>query len=294
MWAIKTQHPKHEQLYIMLKNILFLLALSGLLVAGCQPDRDNDIQLPAAPGAPQFSVEPVAGDSNRWIVRDLSDNNFQRLWNFPGGTPKTSDKAVDTVSYAKAGEYEITLYVSKSDGSGTPSASKKVTVLKDAALSCSPQLALLTGDCAPQGKCWTLSHAAGAVKVGPTYDDYSWYTSPVDGLQAEQYDDGFCFTFTGLVFQNKNNAASVDPWDGYKAKAYDPGVSEFAYLEGTGISGRDQIQLPDDQFMGVWDSDNLLDVVKLTATELVVRARQREQNGTPKAEGWFELHFVPQ
>ena len=132
------------------------------------------------------------------------------------------------------------------------------------------------------------------MKVGPTYDDYSWFTSPVDGLQNEQYDDGFCFTFEGQVFQYKNNSATVNPWNGYQAEAYDPGISDFTYLEGTGISGRDQILLADDQFMGVWDCDNLLDVVKLTATELIVRGRQREQNGTPKAEGWFELKFVPQ
>lgn len=241
-----------------------------------------------------MSVEFVPGDSNRLIVRDLSEGNFQRIWNMPGGTPATSTKAVDTVAYSKAGEYVITLFTSKSDGSGTPSTSQKVTILNDAALSCSPKLALLTGDCGPAGKCWTLTHEAGAVKVGPTYDDYSWYTSPVDGLQAEQYDDGFCFTFDGQVFQYKNNGATVNPWNGYQAQAHDPGISTFIFLEGTGINNRDQILLPDDQFMGVWDSDNLMDVVKLTETELIVRARQREQNGTPKTEGWFELRFVAQ
>jgi hypothetical protein len=43
--------------------------------------------------------------------------------------------------------------------------------------------------------------------------------------------------------------------------------------------------------MGVWDCDNVLDVVQLTETKLVVRGRQREPNGTPKTEGWFELTF---
>lgn len=278
----------------MLKKLFIFILLSNILAFGCEPDRDDDIQLPPTPGAPQMSVEFVAGDSNRLILRDLSEGNFQRLWDLPGGAPKTSAKAVDTVFYSKAGEYVITLHTSRSDGSGTPSASVKVAILNDAAPECSPKLALLTGDCGPQGKCWTLTHEAGAVKVGPTYDDYSWYTSPVDGLQAAQYDDGFCFTFEGAVFQNKNNGASVNPWDGYKVQAYDPGISEFVFQEGTGTSNRDQIILPNDQFMGVWDSDNILDVVKLTATELVVRARQCEQNGTPKAEGWFELHFVAQ
>ncbi len=277
-----------------MQKALFFIAITTFLVIGCKPDRDDDFQLGPGAAAPEFSVEVLASDSNRVLIKDLSTGNFQRLWSLPGGTPKTSTKAIDTVFYDKAGEYAITLFVSKSDGSGTPSATKKVVILTDAPLTCSPKLALLTGDCGPAGKCWTLTHAAGAVKVGPTYDDYSWYTSPANGLQPEQYDDGFCFTFENFVFQNRNNVASVNPWNGYQAEAYDPGISDFTFLEGTGTNGRDQIILADDQFMGVWDCDNVLDVMKLTATELVVRGRQRNQNGTPKPEGWFELSFVPQ
>jgi hypothetical protein len=153
---------------------------------------------------------------------------------------------------------------------------------------------MLTGDCTPAGKCWTLSHEAGAVKVGPTYDDYSWFTSTVDGLQAAQYDDGFCFTFENLKFQYKNNGGTVNPWNGYQVEPFDAIAAEFTFSEGTGISNRDQITLSDSDFMGVRDCDNIMDVLKLTATELIVRGRQREPNGTPKPQGWFELKFVPQ
>ncbi|MEY3239144.1 MAG: hypothetical protein RIR11_582 [Bacteroidota bacterium] len=278
----------------MEKKIFLFVALVVAVLAGCYPDRDDDNQLPDAPGAPQFSVEMVAGDSNRMIIKDLSSGSFQRLWDLPGGTPKNSTKAIDTIAYSKKGFYNITLYVSKEDGSGSPSASKKIEILKDATLACNPKFGLLTGDCNPQGKCWTLSRAPGAVKVGPGYDDFSWFASAADGLQNEQYDDTYCFTFENLVFQYKNNNATVNPWNGYQAEAYDPGISEFVFLEGTGINGRDQILLPDDQFMGVWDCDNLMDVVKLTETELIVRGRQRMQNGTPNPQGWFELTFVPQ
>jgi hypothetical protein len=153
---------------------------------------------------------------------------------------------------------------------------------------------MLTGNCGPTGKCWKFTHAAGAVKVGPLYDDFSWYTSPANGLQDAQYDDGFCFTFENQVYQNKNNGSSVDPWNGYQPTPYDPGVGDFIFIEGSGTNGRDQILIPDDQFMGVWDSDNLLDVVSLTETELIVRARQRDPNGVPLAQGWFELVFEAQ
>jgi hypothetical protein len=277
-----------------MQKILSLITLLALLAYACAPEQDDEFQLSAVPGAPEFSIEVLSTDSNRVVIKDLSGSSFQRLWDLPGGSPKTSSKAVDTVFYDEQGEYTITLFVSRADGSGTASAAKKVQILKNAPLICTPKLAMLTGDCGPAGKCWTFSRAAGAIKVGPTYDDYSWFTSTENGLQNEQYDDGFCFTFDNQVFQNRNNGASVNPWNGYQAQPLDTGTGDFVLLEGTGILGRDQILLPDDQWMGVWDCDNLLDVVKLTETELVVRGRQRAQDGTPLAQGWFELTFVPQ
>ena len=278
----------------MHKYFFFLISLLGLTYLGCAPDRDDDFHLPEAPDVPEFSVEMLEGDSNRVVIRDLSEGNFQRLWDLPGGTPKTSSKALDTILYAKAGDYKITLFVTKTDGSGTASAAKNISILIDAPVSCSPKMSMLTGECGAGGKCWAFTHAAGAVKVGPGYDDFSWYTSPVDGLQAAQYDDGFCFTFDNVIYQNKNNGESVDPWNGYAATPYDPGIGDFLFTVGTGTNGRDQLLIPDDQFMGVWDSDNLLDIVSLTDTELIVRARQRDPNGVPLAQGWFELVFVPQ
>lgn len=273
---------------------IYIFTFITLSVIACRPDRDNDITLGDAPAKPTFSVEPVTGDSNRWVVKDLTAGAFQRLWDIPNGNPKTSVKQLDTVYFSKKGAYDITLFTSMSDGSGTASVTQKITVPTDGIPDCTPKTALLTGDCESPGKGWTLSHAAGAVKVGPTYDDFSWYTAPENGLQDAQYDDRFWFTFEGQKFENRNNGASVNPWNGYAAEGYAPGVSEYLFLEGTGINGADQIQLPDDQFMGVWDADNLLDIIKLTATELVVRTRIRNQAGVPNAEGWFELHFEAQ
>jgi len=267
---------------------LFLL----LLAVACAPDRDDDGNLPPAPEPPELSVDRVQGDSNRFVIRDLSAG-FQRLWDLPGGTPKTSGLVHDTVFYSKAGTYTITLYSAASDGGGTASATRTVVVEKDAPLECSPELSFLTGDCGPGGKCWTFSREAGAVSVGPTYGDVSWYTSPEDGLQDEQYDDDFCFTFDGLVYVNDNKGLSVNPWNGYTPEPLDPGVSEFLYLKGTGVGGRDQIVIPDDQFMGLRDADNVMDIEVLEADRLVLRMRICNQSGVPNAEGWFQLTFEP-
>ena len=275
-----------------MKNIyLTLTLLLGAFVA-CAPDRDDEFNLPPTPMAPQFTAKLLEGDSNRIVVTNLSDGNFQLLWDLHGGNPKTSNQTKDTILYSDAGDYTITLFVSKGDGSGTVSASQKITIVKDAPLVCSPKLALLTG-CGSAGKCWTFSTAPGAVKVGPTYGDFSWYTSPANGLQDAQYDDSYCFTFLHFVFQNANSGQSVNPWNGYAVENYDPGISEFQYLEGTGLGGRDQIIIPDDQFMGTWDTDNVMDVESLSENELIIRARICAQDGVPAAEGWFELTFVP-
>ena len=276
-----------------MKNIFYsIIIVSTFGILSCDPQRDDDIHLGPSPGAPQFTAHILDTDSNRVVVTNLSDGNFQLLWDLPGGIPKTSNKATDTILYTDIGEYTITLYASKADGNGTSSSSQKIKILRDAPLECNAKLELLT-NCGSTGKCWTFTHAAGAVKVGPDYGDFSWYTSPENGLQDAQYDDVYCFTFLHFVFQNDNNGQSVNPWNGYAAEDYDPGISEFIYLEGTGTGGRDQIILPDDQFMGTWDTDNVMDVMTLTADELVLRARIRAQDGTPAAQGWFDLTFVP-
>ncbi len=275
----------------MLKNIFLGLSITLAFLVGCTPDRDNLNNLGNTPPAPTFTVDSLPTDGNTFIVKDLSEGNYLRLWSFEKGIPLTSAKAIDTIFFATAGEYYVTLYVSKADGSGTVSAFKKITVQKNAVPTCTAKYALLTGDCTAGGKCWTMSRRVGAVKAGPTYDDYSWFTSVINGLQATQYDDKFCFQFDGLVFQNKNNGASVNPWNGYMPESYSPGVSEFRYQIGTGLNNRDQIVIPNEQFMGVWDADNVIDVVKLTELELIVRCRIRAQNGTPNPEGWLELTF---
>lgn len=110
-------------------------------------------------------------------------------------------------------------------------------------------------------------------------------------MQAEQYDDSFCFYFDDAAFVYANNGATVNPWAGYAPVPYDPPAGTWSFREGTGQNGVDQIELSDGHFMGVWDSHKLLDIITLTETQLVVRARQADANGNPLAEGWFELRF---
>lgn len=275
------------------KFFLFIpiVFLAVLFFGSCTPERINEQSLDTTQLRPvDFTLENVDGNPNLYVVKSDVTDAFQVFWDIPGGVPKSSAKAMDTISFPKAGEFTITFFASFADGSGTGRTSKKVTIAEDAPLTCNPKLALLTGDCLPAGKCWSMAQEAGAIKVGPTYDQIGeWFTSVAGGLQAAQYDDRFCFTFDGFVYENRNNGGSVDPWDGYSVKSIDFGKSDFTFTEGTGTNGKDQITLQDDQFLGVWDADNVMDIMELTNERLVVRARIRNQNGAPAAEGWFEL-----
>jgi len=268
----------------MKKVLPFFALLLGL--AACAPFEDDDISLPALPSPPPFSVEFLPGDANRVIVHDLSSGNFDRIWDFPSAIPAKSKRLVDTVFYPKAGDYSITLYTSTQGGGGTAQSTKIVTIAQDAVAQCDPQIGLLTGDCETPGKCWTFSKLAGAVRVGPSAGSSEWYTSPVNGLQAAQYDDDFCFYFDASHFQYDNKGQSVDPFNGYAVVNYTPPTNLNWFIsKATGQNGLDQIILPDGAFLGVWDSGPVYDIVTLSETQLVVRSP------IIGAAGWFELTF---
>lgn len=266
----------------------YLLSLGVLLAfSACAPYEDNDIILPPAPGAPSITVEPVAGDPNRVVVKDASSGFFSRVWDFPGGTPAKSTLAIDTVFYQSKGDYIVTMYASAEGGGGTSQVSSTINIAQDAQPTCDPQTGLLTGDCEGPGKCWTFSQEAAAVRVGPQPGSSEWYTSPVNGLQAAQYDDAFCFYFAGGHFQYNNNGQTVDPFNGYQVVNYSPPTNLTWFIsKGTGQNGADQIILPTGAFLGVWDSGPVYDIATLTANKLVVRSK------IVNTDGWFELTFV--
>lgn len=243
--------------------------------------------LPPFPASPAFTVSMVSGDPNRVVVSDQSVGYFDRYFGAPGAIPVGTKRAMDTLFFPVAGTYLITLYTSAEGGAGVARAEQSVTILQDATAACDPKISLLTGDCASPGRCWTLSRVAGAVRVGPQPGSSEWYTSPVNGLQAAQYDDRFCFYFSGSRFQYLNNGTTVDPWNGYAAVPYTPVTdATWFYSVGTGVGGLDQIILPDGSFMGVWDSGPKYDLVNLTEAEMVVRSK------VVGNAGWFELTFV--
>jgi len=268
----------------LLPLFAFLLAL-----AACAPYEEDDVVLPGQPAAPTFSVEFLANDSNRVVVTNLSAGFFDHTFDFPGGIPAKSKRTVDTVFYTTTGDYVITLFAAGEGGGGVSQSIKIVTITKDATALCDPMTSLLTGDCEAPGKCWVFTHAAEAIRVGPTPGSSEWYKSPLNGLQDAQYDDQFCFYFEGSKFQYVNNGLTVDPWNGYTAVPFTPPTNlSWLISKGTGDGGSDQIVLPAGTFIGTWDSGPVYDIASLTETRLVLRSPIRQQNGAP-GTGWFEF-----
>jgi hypothetical protein len=273
-----------------MKKITWTIGAAALaiLLAACEPVSDPEVVLPSMPEPPTFSWRYVEGDSNRVVVTDNSAAYFSRVWSFPGGFPERSSDVSDTVFFRLAGEYTITLHAAASGGAGVASASQQLTIPSDAVQGCSDIIEKLAGGCDDDDyRCWTFSNVAAAIAVGPTPGSTEWYTSPVNGLQEAQYDDGFCFYFKDSRFVYANNGTTVDPWNGYVPVPFDPPANwNYTLIPGGGENGELRIELPTGAFMGVWDASNIYDVVSITDEQLIVR--------TPflNGGGWFQLIFV--
>lgn len=267
------------------------IALAFLMVgafASCDPIEDDGPGLGALAAEPSIRVEPVADDPNFVVIEDLSEGFFSRVWELPGATPSTSTERLDTVLYTKAGQYEVRFYASATDGGGTATTSRGVAIAEDAVVQCNEAITLLAGGCDPgTEKCWTFSRAEGAVKVGPVPGSGEFFTSTEDGLQAEQYDDAFCFAFEGASFRYLNQGLTVDPEQGFSPVPYEPLVDQtFQLLPGAGEEGETRIQLPDGNFIGLLNGDTFYDIITLTETDLVLRTNIIGE------DNWFELVFV--
>ena len=282
-----------------MKKILFF-SLVALFAISCEPVEVADINLGTPPAAPEFTVDFL--DGNTVVVTDLSSGNFTRIWDFGmnanGDAPlkRTSSDQVDTINYPKQGDYTITLHVSATSGGGTSQSSETINIAQDGTVSCDPVIALLTGDCLPAGKCWTLSQDAGSIKAGPGQGDYSWFTSNANSLAPAQADDSFCFKIDNTSFTYSNSGQTIDPWNGYNPVGYTPPTDHiWSYSPGTGTGGNDQIILSEGSFLGVWDASNVYDIISITANQMIVQSPIINQDGTPQAQGgWFELIFIAQ
>jgi PKD repeat protein len=188
--------------------VLFLSACS-LLFISCKYELDDLGPKPKA----SFTVTPVAGQVNKYLLTSTSVNAFRYDWDKANGGGYIQGKAIDTVYFPDAGTYTVKLFVFGK--SGIDSASQTVPVAADDPAALTP-LKMLTGN---SSRKWKLAPEAGALWIGPDAGT-TWWQNTLGDVTARSclFNDEYTFTKTGLVlnFDSKGDfyvdEEAGNPW----------------------------------------------------------------------------------
>jgi hypothetical protein len=186
------------------KSLLF----GGLtvLAAACFPDSDSeDLGIGAIPDV-SFTIEPIAGGINTYLVKASSPEFFSLKYDMLYEGDADAETIVkyrqtDTLFLPNKGEYTVTLLAAHKNGLAV--AEKTVDVPQDA---CIGNIVKLTG-CS--SKTWVLDQPAGGALLvaDPSFPANPWWSNTAADIltpqRACQFDDEYTFTSTGdFIFEN--------------------------------------------------------------------------------------------
>lgn len=271
-----------------MKIIQLLTCITLLVCFACNPDEDT-IELGALPNAPEISVRQLPESPNFVEVELRSTTGiYEFIWDTPGGNPEFSQAIKDTIFYVSAGEYDISVHISATDGNGTSTAKETVAIAADAQGICDDFLELLT---ACDTKCWKLSEAPGSVKVGPSELSGEWFTSP--SLDPSQIDDRFCFSAEGFQFEYFSGDGTFSACAGYINVSDFPNPPDTKFSTSPINSEYADIEITFNQeiYLGTEDSGPFYQVASLTEEEMVLLAPIKPCDGSPST-GWFTYTFL--
>lgn len=248
--------------------LVTLLALLVLFNTGCSPDKEVD--LGDKPASASFTMTPVAGRNNTYLLTSTSQGATGYQWNKGTGN-FVKGNAVDTAYFPLKGTYKVELRAFGRGGYIT--AEQSVTVAVDDILN-NPQFKLLTA------KSWKLDPANGAnaIIVGTEANPAQYFGGgAIDNCQK---DDVYTFTTAlkltynaaGSTFNGGNLAPNFTcgPDRSYTnvAFTFEPGVTAGAGLATITLPGA---VLPN--FIGVTDvSSNFYRIISISATNMVLRS----------------------
>lgn len=150
--------------------------------------------LKPAPDA-SFTVTPVAGQVNKYLLTSTSTNSFRYDWDKATGA-YVQGKEVDTVYFPDRGTYTVKLLAYGQ--SGMDSAIQNIVVAADDPAAITP-FKILTGN---SSKTWKLAPEAGALWIGPSDFSATWWqnnTADVTGRSC-LFNDEYTFNKTGSTF----------------------------------------------------------------------------------------------
>ena len=171
-----------------------------------------------------FTVTPVAGQVNKYLLTSTSTNSFRYDWDKANGAGYVKGNAVDTVYFPDRGDYTIRLFVFGHNG--IDSARQVLNVANDDPAALTP-FKLLTGN---SSRKWKLAPEAGALRIGPD-DATTWWQNSLGDVAARAclFNDEYTFIKTGsaLAYDSKGDFY-VDEEGGNPHPAGMPAVGCYA------------------------------------------------------------------
>jgi hypothetical protein len=190
----------------MKRNNKILSFVSALVVGALAFSCSYDIKdLEPRPVA-SFTVTPITGQVNKYLLTSTSTNAFRYDWNKGLGGGLVQGKQVDTAYFPDKGTYTVSLLVYGQ--SGMDSTKQTVTVAADDPAAVTP-LKTLTGK---SSKTWVLDQpGGGALWVGPNdVGAGAWWSNSAGDVTASDrtclFNDEYTFSMDGkFVFDAKGD-----------------------------------------------------------------------------------------
>jgi len=175
-----------------------LLLVCAVLITACKYDVKDLMPKPVA----SFTVTPVAGAVNKYLLSSTSTNAFRYDWDKAEGTYKQG-KEVDTVYFPDKGTYTVKLLAYGQ--SGMAEASQVINVANDDPAAITP-FKLLTGN---STKKWKLAPEAGALWIGTSDFGTTYWQNTAGDVTARScmFNDEYTFTKAGnaMTFDSKGD-----------------------------------------------------------------------------------------
>lgn len=200
-----------------------------------------------------FTVTPVSGKPNTYLLTSTSTNSFRYDWDKGTGT-YVQGKQVDTAYFIFSGTYTIKLFVYGQ--SGVDSSSQVINVPTSDPTACvGTQLGFITS-CT--SKKWKLDPDIGAYKVGPNPNDGSWWQNSLSDVISRycEFNDEYIFSFNAnatFVYDNKgdfyadgylgNNTYGCEPSSNYteSQRPWGSGTFTYSFTKNAGVAGLGQL-----------------------------------------------------
>jgi hypothetical protein len=106
---------------------IYIIIVSVLLIAACDPQEFDSIDIGSAPSDDEISFTYSEGDNNLFVFENTSSVTGYAYWDFGDDSEGTGDS--DTVTYYGAGDYVVTMTLITKGGSGVTT--DTITVASD-------------------------------------------------------------------------------------------------------------------------------------------------------------------